>query len=95
MPEIPEIETVRMHLERKIKSQTIGQVIVNREKALNIDVQQFTGLVSDRHISDVRRRAKQIIISLSNQHSLVVHFMLEGYVRLFYANEEVAGKPSV
>lgn len=95
MPEIPEIETVRVHLELKTKGKVIEKVTVSRAKALNVPVEEFTGSVTGRQLVDVRRRAKQIIISLSNLHSLVVHFMLEGYVRLFYSGEEVTGNPTI
>ncbi|MDF2873828.1 MAG: mutM 1 [Sporomusa sp.] len=95
MPEIPEIETVRVHLEHKVQGQVIEQVTVNREKALNVPVQDFIGATTAQQITAIRRRAKQIIISLSNKHALVVHFMLEGYMRLFYPSEELTGRPTV
>ncbi|MDF2569191.1 MAG: mutM 1 [Sporomusa sp.] len=95
MPEIPEIETVRVHLEHKTKGKVIENVIVSREKALNVPSEEFVGIVIGQQIIAARRRAKQIIISLSNGHSLVVHFMLEGYVRLFYPGEDVVGNPTV
>ena len=95
MPEIPEIETVRTHLEHKVQEQSIVEVIVNREKALNVPAAEFIAVTTGQPIAAIRRRAKQIIISLGNEHSLIVHFMLEGYVRLFYPGEEPAGKPTV
>lgn len=95
MPEIPEIETVRGHLERKTKGKIIQQVAVSRAKAINVPVAEFTGTVTGQQLVAVRRRAKQLIISLSNSHSLVVHFMLEGYVRLFYPDEAVTGSPTI
>ncbi|QDR80015.1 bifunctional DNA-formamidopyrimidine glycosylase/DNA-(apurinic or apyrimidinic site) lyase [Sporomusa termitida] len=95
MPEIPEIETVRVHLEHKVQGQAIEQVIVNREKALNVPVAEFSALTTGRQITTIRRRAKQIIISLGQERSLIVHFMLEGHVRLLYPGEEPAGKPTV
>lgn len=95
MPEIPEIETVRAHLEHKVQGQAIEKVIVNREKALNVPGAEFIALITGQQITAIGRRAKQIIISLANGHSLLVHFMLEGFVQLFYPGEEPAGKPSV
>lgn len=95
MPEIPEIETVRRHLEKKVQGKVITKVIVNRIKALNVSGDQFSAAITDQRIETVRRRAKQIILGLSNNHSLVTHFMLEGYMRLFYPTEEVIGTPSV
>ncbi|WP_425060497.1 Formamidopyrimidine-DNA glycosylase [Sporomusa carbonis] len=95
MPEIPEIETVRYHLETKTKGKIIERVTVNRERSLNMPVRDFADLVTGQQIMNIRRRAKQIIIGLANEHSLVAHFMLEGYVRMFYYGEELIGRPSV
>lgn len=95
MPEIPEIETVRHHLEEMIQGKVIITVTVNREKALNVSTEKFSSVILNQHVSAIRRRAKQIIISLANGYSLVVHFMLEGYVRLFYNGEEILSNPSV
>ncbi|MEG6584681.1 bifunctional DNA-formamidopyrimidine glycosylase/DNA-(apurinic or apyrimidinic site) lyase [Dendrosporobacter sp. 1207_IL3150] len=95
MPEIPEIETVRYHLEKHVQGKTIKHVIVNRDKALNVPIEVFANSVINQEVSSVRRRAKQIIMSLNNAKSIIVHFMLEGYVRLFYANEELVGRPSL
>lgn len=95
IPEIPEIETVRFHIESKILKKTIEDVIINREKALNVSSEQFINEVKGCQVVSVRRRAKQIIMSLSNESSLIIHFMLEGFTRLFYNNEEVNGTPSV
>lgn len=95
MPEIPEIETVRYHLEQKIQEKTIEAVTVNREKTLNVPINEFIKTITGQHFVNVRRRAKQLILSLANKHSLVVHLMLEGYVRLFYSHEEINSSPSV
>lgn len=95
MPEIPEIETIRYHLENKTCNKTVEAVTVNREKALNVSVEAFSEAIKGQRITSVRRRAKQIIISLSNRNSLIIHFMLEGNARFFYSHEEVDGTPSV
>lgn len=95
VPEIPEIETVRRLLERSVQGKTINQVAISREKAINVSPAVFSDIVTGQQLTAIRRRAKQIILSLSNGQSLVVHFMLEGYVRLFYPHEELTGTPSI
>jgi formamidopyrimidine-DNA glycosylase len=95
MPEIPEIETVRNHLERCVRGKEFNHVTVNRNKALNVPVDEFVSQISGQVVTSVRRRAKQIIIGLANGISLVIHFMLEGYVRFFYPHEEMVGNPSL
>jgi len=95
MPEIPEIETVRRQLEANVVGKRISQVIVNREKTLNVPAEEFMRVLTERRMISVRRRAKQIIMSFDNNCSVVVHFMLEGFMRLFYSDEEIEGRPSV
>ena len=95
MPEIPEIETVKNHLAQKVQGKIISQVVVNREKSLNVPAEEFIRAVTGHEITLVRRRAKQIILSLSNGTSIIIHFMLEGYMRLFYEGEELDRTPSV
>lgn len=95
MPEIPEIETVKNLLSSKVLGKTIKSITVNRSKALNVSVDEFNKALVNQSIVLVRRRAKQIIISFSSNHSIVIHFMLEGYMRFFYSHEEVSGSPSV
>ena len=95
MPEIPEIETFRRHLEAKVVDKIVDRVIVNREKSLNVPAEEFQAALTGKRIVAARRRAKQIILTFDNGCSIVVHFMLEGYMRLFYVGEELAGKPSV
>ncbi len=95
MPEIPEIETVRYLLEQKVRGQIIKEVVIGREKSLNVTSGHFITAVTGQQVTQVRRRAKQIILSLANRHSLIIHFMLEGYGRLFYPGEPIDGRPSV
>lgn len=95
MPEIPEIETVRWHLEQNIQGKEIKGVLVNRAKAINVPIEQFGKVLHGQQIVSVRRRAKQLILAMTNHHSLIIHFMLEGYIRLFYPQEEITSQASV
>lgn len=95
MPEIPEIETVKKHLIQKVKGKTISRVVVNREKSLNVPAEEFINALTGQEITSVQRRAKQIIMGLANGSSIVVHFMLEGYIHLFHEHEEMERTPSV
>ncbi len=95
MPEIPEIETVKNHLIQKIQGKTVQSVLVNRHKAINVTKEALVQALAGQAVASVRRRAKQLIISFTNEKSLIIHFMLEGYTRFFYSEEPVDGQPSV
>lgn len=79
MPELPEVETVRRGLHELI----IGRVIksaeaVNSPKSFpntEADVSQF---MSGATVTDVRRRAKVLLIDLSSAYTLVIHLKMTG-----------------
>lgn len=78
MPELPEVETVRRGLHELI----IGRVISN---AASDTAKSFPNTPADvRHfmigatITDVRRRAKVLMIDLSTEYTLVIHLKMTG-----------------
>jgi formamidopyrimidine-DNA glycosylase len=78
MPELPEVETVRRGLYDLILGRAVKMVDHDTPKGFPnaaADVQQFLiGAI----ITDVRRRAKVLIIDLSTDYSLVVHLKMTG-----------------
>jgi len=67
MPELPEVETIKRQLKGKIVGKTIVDVEVREQKL-------FQGKVSDvigAKITDVRRRAKMLVINLGKSKNIV------------------------
>lgn len=95
MPEIPEIETIRQHLANTVIDKKISKTIVNREKTINLPSNEFKILTEQQIITAVQRRAKLLILSLSNGYSLVFHFMLEGYIKFYKPSETVPDKAHI
>lgn len=95
MPEIPEIETLRKHLARSVEGKKIAEVEVSRPKTLNTSPELFQQALIAQEICQVQRRAKILVLSLTNTFSFIVHFMLEGFVRFYYKNEIIAKRPSI
>ena len=94
MPELPEVETVRVGLKRLIVKKKVASTTHNWPKSFpnsQSDVNQF--LIGSK-IADVRRRAKVLIIDLDTQYSLVIHLKMTG--QLVYRGDENfgAGHPS-
>jgi formamidopyrimidine-DNA glycosylase len=78
MPELPEVETIRIGLSALLPKLRIKSVDHNWPKSFPnapADVDQF--LVGAR-ISQVRRRAKVLIIDLDSDYSLVIHLKMTG-----------------
>src|SRR5690348_14248804 len=78
MPELPEVETVRIGLGELLPKRRIASVTHNWPKSFpnaQGDVDQF---LVGAHVKDVRRRAKVLIIDLDTEYSLVIHLKMTG-----------------
>ncbi len=88
MPELPEVETIKNQLSRKLKGKRIKKTIVILFKIIQAKSKKFfIEKTEGARIKKVWRRAKMIIIDLDNDYSLVVHLKLSGQL-FFYLNEE-------
>ena len=85
MPELPEVETIRLQLEDKIKNKKIKKVEVLQPRMINVSAREFVKRVEKSKVKDIRRRAKLLIIDLSSGYSLIIHLKLTG--NLIYNQE--------
>ncbi|MFH1971578.1 MAG: DNA-formamidopyrimidine glycosylase family protein, partial [Patescibacteria group bacterium] len=74
MPELPEVETIRMGLEKYLVGHTINDVLVETPKVFTGDKKEILG----SKIIKVRRFAKVLSIDLSNGFSILIHVKLTG-----------------
>lgn len=89
MPELPEVETVRRGLSALIIGKTIKSERHDTAKGFPnapADVKQF---LINASLTDVRRRAKVLLIDLSTDYTLVIHLKMTG--QLVYRGEQVFG----
>ncbi|MDI6732771.1 MAG: bifunctional DNA-formamidopyrimidine glycosylase/DNA-(apurinic or apyrimidinic site) lyase [Planctomycetota bacterium] len=82
MPELPEVETICRGLRKYTLGLKIKDVSVFLPKIINLPVNHFRKTVIGMTITSVTRRAKTIIITLSNGYSLLIHLKISG--RLLY-----------
>lgn len=78
MPELPEVETVRRGLHELIIGRRVAEVWHDTPKGFpnsEADVNQF---FIGAQITDVRRRAKVLLIDLSTGYTIVVHLKMTG-----------------
>ncbi len=85
MPELPEVETIRKGLTHRIKSKKIEKVEIKGKKVVESKIQKITST----KIKGIRRRAKLIIIDLSNDKSLLAHLKLTGYFLFWPKNKKI------
>jgi formamidopyrimidine-DNA glycosylase len=95
MPELPEVETVRLGLSQFLPGKQVARVTFDWPKGFpnaDSDVQQF---LVDAKVIQVRRRAKVLLIDLSTNYMLVIHLKMTG--QLVYRGDHErfgAGHPS-
>ncbi|HEX7632917.1 MAG TPA: bifunctional DNA-formamidopyrimidine glycosylase/DNA-(apurinic or apyrimidinic site) lyase [Candidatus Saccharimonadales bacterium] len=78
MPELPEVETVRLGLQRLLPGREVKAVDFDWPKSFPnaaADVEQF--LIGARVVV-VKRRAKVLLVELSSKYSLLVHLKMTG-----------------
>lgn len=78
MPELPEVETVRIGLAELLPGRTIADVNYDWPKSFpnaDADVEQF---MLAAEVVAVERRAKVLLIELSSKYSLVIHLKMTG-----------------
>ena len=78
MPELPEVETVKKALERKILNKTIFDVEIYRNKTIITDVDQFKNNLKGQTIIKLSRKGKFLIFHLTNDLVIISHLRMEG-----------------
>ena len=79
MPELPEVETIKRDLEKVIVGKKITEVCVHHSAVVRQpSVERFTKGIEGVVIKNILRRAKVLILELSNGKSLVVHLKMTG-----------------
>lgn len=78
MPELPEVETVKNHLNSLVKNEVISKVKVMWPNIIaNINYQAFETKIKNQKIIDIKRKAKFLIFELSDFY-LLSHLRMEG-----------------
>jgi formamidopyrimidine-DNA glycosylase len=80
MPELPEVETVRLGLTKLIPGKTIKTVTHDTTKSFPNALADVQAFLLGASVTEVRRRAKVLIIELSSDYSLVIHLKMTGQI---------------
>lgn len=94
MPELPEVETIRLGLSQLLPGKVVKAESHDWPKGFPnapADVDQF--LIGAK-ITEVRRRAKVLIIDLSTRYSLVIHLKMTGQLVFMGDTRFGAGHPN-
>ena len=74
MPELPEVETIRMQLEKYIKGSIIKDIEIRNPK---YEILNKSKILNSKIIA-IRRFAKQLSIDLYNNYSIMIHVKMTG-----------------
>ena len=82
MPELPEVETIRLGLLPKLVGQTVSEVKSSWKKSLQASPKLVREHLIGKKVSDIERRGKVLIIELANNYSLLIHLKMTGQLIL-------------
>lgn len=78
MPELPEVETIRNDLKRKISGLRIKRVKVDNERMVGGSADKFCQSLRGKIIKDISRVGKLLILSISSGKYLLIHLKMTG-----------------
>lgn len=79
MPELPEVETIKKGLNKKILNKKIIDVVVLKSKSIKDNKQKFIKTLKGNSIKKIERRAKLFICTLSKGNNyLLIHLKMTG-----------------
>lgn len=86
MPELPEVETIKLGLQKYLIGHSIQKIEVHLPKILTGN----TNHVLNTRIIDIKRFGKGLIIELSNSYSIAIHIKMTG--QLIYQGPNLSQK---
>jgi formamidopyrimidine-DNA glycosylase len=93
MPELPEVETIKIGLAQLLPGKVVKDVWHDWPKSFPNSPADVVRFLIGAEIKHVRRRAKVLIIELSNEYSLVIHLRMTGQLVFRGEKDFGAGHP--
>ena len=87
MPELPEVETVKRGLEEFIINESIKKVYLSKFNLRFPWPKDFVSKIVGKKIISIKRRAKYIIIGLSDNYSIIAHLGMSGSYKVLKKGE--------
>ncbi len=78
MPELPEVETIRIGLQRLLPGETIAADNSDTPKSFPNSLEQVRQFLIGATITEVDRRGKGLIIKLDTDYALIIHLKMTG-----------------
>ena len=91
MPELPDVELYRSHLERRFLGKVLGGLRFASPFVLRTYEPKAESFVGKKVVG-VRRLGKRIVFAMEGERFVVVHLMISGRLRLREANAKIPGR---
>ena len=92
MPELPEVETIRRDLSRKILSKKITDIQIKRQKVVQNQTAYFKSVLIGSSFNKIKRVGKLLIFKIGNQkEDLLVHLKMTGQLIYQQGDKLTAG----
>jgi formamidopyrimidine-DNA glycosylase len=93
MPELPEVETIKRDLEKVILGKRIIRIAVHNSRVIREpSIEKFKKGLEGAVVKKIGRKAKVLVLELSNAKSLVIHLKMTG--QLVYPGNGKASRVS-
>lgn len=86
MPELPEVETVRLGLLPALKGQVIKDVLVRRRDLRLPIPDDFEDRTIDQQVERITRRSKYLLLHLGSGDIIIIHLGMSGRIRIETGN---------
>lgn len=87
MPELPEVETIRIGLAKLLPGRVIQDVWHDWPKGFPNAPADVARFMINAKVESIRRRAKVLVIELSSEYSLVIHLKMTGQLVFMGKNQ--------
>lgn len=95
MPELPEVETIRRDLNKKIVGKKIVQFEVLRKKVVQAGNDKIEKILTGNSIKNIDRRGKLIIFELASGDFLLIHLKMTGQLLYHFGHHLIVGGHNV
>lgn len=80
MPELPEVETIRRDIARRVLDVPISRVVVFSDRSINLEKDAFSTALEGAKIVDANRKGKYLSLKLSSGMWLAIHLKMSGQI---------------
>lgn len=91
MPELPEVETIRRDLYKKILKKKIKQAVLTPKAQIKGGKKEFLQTLKSNSFQDISRLGKMLVFALTGQRFLLIHLKMTGQLIYQHGKELIAG----